>query len=107
VDRRAFIGGTAAASGLLLLKPRTAFGYEANSAVRLALLGCGVRGTTVATSFANNTSARIVALADLFPDQLEKAKEHFDGVAAQLGYAGIESKMMFRGFHCEVCCPRS
>jgi myo-inositol 2-dehydrogenase/D-chiro-inositol 1-dehydrogenase len=37
MDRREFIGGVAGTSGLLLLKPRTAFGYEANSAVRL---GC-------------------------------------------------------------------
>ncbi len=74
MNRRQFIGNTAAASGLLLLKSKTAFGYEANSAVRLALLGCGNRGTAVATSFANNTSARIVALADLFPDKLEKVR---------------------------------
>lgn len=97
MDRRHFIGGTAAASGLLLLKPRTVFGYEANSAVRLALLGCGSRGTSVATSFAKNTSARIVALADIFPDQLEKGKAHFDQVAGSLGYAGVDPKMMFRG----------
>jgi myo-inositol 2-dehydrogenase / D-chiro-inositol 1-dehydrogenase len=98
VDRRDFIAGTAAASGLLLLKPKTAFGYEANSAVRLALLGCGNRGTSVATSFAKNTSARIVALADIFPDQLEKGKAHFDELAGTLGYAGVDPKMMFRGY---------
>ena len=98
MDRRDFISGSAAASGLLLLKSRTAFGYEANSAVRLALLGCGNRGTSVATSFAKNTSARIVALADIFPDQLEKGKAHFDQLADTLGYAGVDSKMMFRGF---------
>jgi myo-inositol 2-dehydrogenase / D-chiro-inositol 1-dehydrogenase len=98
VDRRDFIAGTAAASGLLLLKPKTAFGYEANSAVRLALLGCGNRGTSVATSFAKNTSARIVALADIFPDQLEKGKAHFDELAGSLGYAGVDPKMMFHGY---------
>jgi predicted dehydrogenase len=97
VDRRDFINGTAAASGLLLLKPRTVFGYEANSAVHLALLGCGSRGTEVATSFARNTSARIVALADLFPDKLEKGKAHFDQLAGTLGYAGVDPKMMFHG----------
>lgn len=95
MDRRKFLAGSAAASGLLLLKPKTAFGYEANSAVRYALLGCGNRGTGVATSFARNTTARIVALADLFPDQLEKGKAHFDKVNASLGYAGPELK--FRG----------
>src|SRR5258708_11266394 len=96
MDRRAFIGGAAGATGVLLLNSRTAFGYEANSAVRLGLLGCGNRGTSVATSFAKNTSARIVALADLFPDQLEKGKAHFDEINHSLGYAGPE--LQFRGY---------
>jgi myo-inositol 2-dehydrogenase/D-chiro-inositol 1-dehydrogenase len=98
MDRRQFLARSTAASGLLLLKPKTAFGYEANSAVRLALLGCGNRGTSVATSFAKNTSARIVALADIFPDKLETGKAHFDQVASSLGYAGVDPKQMFRGY---------
>lgn len=98
MNRREFIGGAAGASGILLLNSRTAFGYEANSAVRLGLLGCGNRGTSVATSFAQNTSARIVALADLFPDQLEKGKAHFDKVNEGLGVSPIDPKFMFRGY---------
>jgi len=97
MNRRDFVSGATAASGLLLLKSKTAFGYEANSAVRLALLGCGRRGTAVATSFAKNTEARIVALADIFPDQLGKAKTHFDDVNSKLGKPGIDPKLMFRG----------
>src|SRR6516164_2137875 len=96
VDRRNFLTGSAAASGLLLLKSKTAFGYQANSAVRYALLGCGNRGTSVATSFAKNTSARIVAIADIFPDQLEKGKAYFDDLNKSLGYAGPEHQ--FRGY---------
>jgi myo-inositol 2-dehydrogenase/D-chiro-inositol 1-dehydrogenase len=96
MHRRDFVGG-AAASGILLLKARTAFGYEANSAVRLGLLGCGSRGTSVATSFAKNTPARVVALADLFPDQLAAGKAHFDAVNGALGVPGIDAGQMFRG----------
>jgi predicted dehydrogenase len=81
----------------MFLKSKTAFGYEANSAVRYALLGCGNRGTSVATSFAKNTPARLVALADIFPDQLTKAKTHFDQVNATLGHSAIDPKLMFRG----------
>lgn len=98
MDRRKFLGGAAAASGLMILKPKTAFGYEANSAVRLGILGVGSRGTHVGTSFAQNTSARIVALADLFPDQLTKGKAHFDQVNQSLGVAAIDPKLMFRGY---------
>jgi myo-inositol 2-dehydrogenase/D-chiro-inositol 1-dehydrogenase len=97
MDRREFLGGAAGVSGLMILDSRTAFGYEANSAVHLGLLGCGNRGTSVATSFAQNTTARIVALADVFPDKLAKGKEHFDEVNSKLGVAAIDPKMMFRG----------
>lgn len=97
MNRRTFIGNAAATSGLMILKSKTAFGYEANSAVRLALLGCGRRGTSVATSFAKNAGARIVALADIFPDQLKIAKTHFDEVNSQLGQSAIDPKLMFRG----------
>jgi len=69
MDRRNFIK-TSTACGLLIVSPKTAFGYAANSAVRYGLLGCGNRGTGVATSFAKNTAARIVALGDIFPAQL-------------------------------------
>lgn len=98
MDRRKFLTGSAAASGLLFLKSKTVFGYEANSAVRYALLGCGSRGTSVATSFAKNTSARVVALGDLFQDQLDKGKAHFDQLNQSLGYSGPDPKLMFRGY---------
>jgi len=97
IDRRQFVKTGAAASGLLLLRAKTAFGYEANSAVRLGLLGCGGRGTAVASSFAKNTSARVVALADLFPDQLAAAKAHFDTLNGSLGKAAVEDRLMFHG----------
>ncbi len=90
---------TAASVGLLILKPETVRGYQANSAVRLALLGCGGRGTTVATSFSKNTSARVVALADIFDDQLQKGKATFDGIASSLGYSGPDKSLLFRGPH--------
>lgn len=97
LDRRKFIGTGAAASGLLFVKPSTAFGYAANSAVQYGLLGCGRRGTSVATSFARNTPARIVALGDIFPDKLALGKQHFDQVNAFLGQPAIDPKLTFHG----------
>jgi myo-inositol 2-dehydrogenase / D-chiro-inositol 1-dehydrogenase len=99
MNRRQFIQAGSAASGLLLLKPSTAFGYQANSAVRLGLLGCGSRGTAVSTSFSQNTIAQVVALADLFPDQLAAGRSHFDQVNAGLGRQPISSKLLFHGPH--------
>jgi myo-inositol 2-dehydrogenase / D-chiro-inositol 1-dehydrogenase len=100
MDRRELIQtGTAAASGMILLKPLTAFGYAANSAIRHGLLGCGSRGTSVAESFSKNTTAQVVALADLFPDSLAAGRSHFDQLNASLGRAPIDNKLLFRGPH--------
>ena len=100
MKRREFLQTTAgAASGMLLVKSGVAFGYQANSAVRLGLLGCGSRGTHVATSFSQNTTAQVVALADLFPDQLEAGRAHFNQVNAGLSRAAIDAKLLFHGPH--------
>ena len=100
MNRREFIQTTAGiASGMMLLKPAGAFGYQANSAVRMALLGCGNRGTHVATSFSRNTVAQVVALADLFDNQLQAGLAHFNQVNTSLGRAAIDEKMLFLGPH--------
>ena len=100
MDRRELIQtGAAVAAGFTLLKPLTAFGYAANSAVRHGLLGCGNRGTSVAESFSKSTTAQVVALADLFPDKLAAGQSHFDQLNASLGRAPIDAKLLFHGPH--------
>jgi len=100
MERREFLqAGMGAAAGLVLLDARTAFGYKANSAVRHGLLGCGNRGTSVATSFSENTAAQVVAVADLFADQLAAGRKHFDELNGKLGRAPIDAKMAFKGPH--------
>jgi predicted dehydrogenase len=96
MDRREFLG-SAAAAGLMIIKPELVRGTAANSAVRLGLLGCGGRGTADATGMVTNAGARVAALADMFPDQLEKAKKHFDDLASKNGYAGVDASQVFRG----------
>jgi len=84
---------------MLLVNSKTAFGYDANSRVRLGLIGCGNRGTAVAESFATNTTAQVVALADIFPDRLANAKKHFDELNARLGHAPVDESQLFVGPH--------
>jgi len=93
LNRRIFLG----AAGLMLAKPRIVRGAEANSAIRIGLLGCGGRGTEDATSMVQNAGGRIVALADLFPDQLDKAKAHFNELAAKKGQSPIDASQIFSG----------
>ncbi len=97
VDRRKFMGTAAGAAGLMIISPRLVRGTAANSAVRVGLLGCGGRGGADATDLAETGSARVVALADLFQDQLQNAKKHFDDLAQSKGYAGVDQSQMFLG----------
>src|ERR1039458_8810445 len=87
--RRQFLRDAGAVAAFTVLKPQLVRGSAANSVVRVGLLGCGRRGSTDANNIVQNTDARLVALADLFPDQLDKAKQRFDKVAQTKGYAAI------------------
>ncbi|MGA2629544.1 MAG: Gfo/Idh/MocA family oxidoreductase [Terriglobia bacterium] len=98
IGRREFLGSAAAAAaGFMIIKPELVRGTAANSAVRLGILGCGGRGTAVGGGFVDNTTARVVALADLFADQLEAAEKNFNGQQAAKGYAAIDKSQLFKG----------
>ena len=97
IGRREFMGVTAAAAGVTILKPRVAFGSQANSAVRLGLLGCGGRGRSVMGSFLEHTPAVLTAIGDLFPDQLESGKKRLDEVSAKFGKPAVDPQHLFKG----------
>ncbi|HUI42866.1 MAG TPA: Gfo/Idh/MocA family oxidoreductase [Terriglobia bacterium] len=98
LSRRKFIGTAAAAgAGFMILKPGLVRGTEANSAVRVGLLGCGGRGTEDATNLVDTGGARVVALADLFQDQLDKGHRHFDQHQQGKGYAALDASQLFLG----------
>jgi predicted dehydrogenase len=73
----------AAAGGILLLKPPTVFGSQANSTVELGLIGCGGRGNWLAPFFPEFAGARIVALADVVKAKLESTGEKLKVDAAR------------------------
>ena len=97
VDRRGFIGSAAATAGLIIVNPALVRGTSANSDVRVGLLGCGGRGTEDASNLVDTGSARVVALADLFPDQLEAARKHFDEIQLAKNFSALDSKQLFVG----------
>jgi predicted dehydrogenase len=97
LGRRKFIGVTAATAGALFIKPELVRGTQANSAVRVGLLGCGGRGTEDATNLFDTGNARVVALADLFRDQLDSAHVNFDKLQQAKGYAAIDASQLFVG----------
>jgi myo-inositol 2-dehydrogenase / D-chiro-inositol 1-dehydrogenase len=97
LDRRKFIGVAAVTAGAMLIRPELVRGTAANSAVRVGLLGCGGRGTEDASNLVDTGGARVVALADMFQDQLDNAKKHFDDMQQGKGYAAIDASEIFVG----------
>ena len=97
IGRRQFIGLAAVTAGVMFIKPALVHGTAANSAVRVGLLGCGGRGTEDASNLVDTGGARVVALGDLFRDQLDAARAHFDGIQQAKGYAAIDAAQLFAG----------
>ena len=97
IDRRKFVGLVAATAGVMFIKPELVHGTAANSAVRVGLLGCGARGTEDASNLVDTGNARVVALGDLFRDQLDAAHTHFDEMQKAKGYAAIDAAQLFVG----------
>ncbi len=86
LTRRNFVKTSVAATGsAMFVKPGTAFTYAANSQLRMGLLGCGGRGTSVAGDFLNNNDIQITALGDFFADKTVAAKAELDKTLAGLG----------------------
>ncbi len=77
--RRSFLkASTAAAVGLVGLKPETVFGAPLNSAPTIGIIGCGDRARYVGRFFDAITEARVMALADPFADRLEQTRNLFE-----------------------------
>ncbi len=71
--RRTFL--KSAAAGLLVVKPETAFGSQANSSLSIGIIGCGGRGNYVGGMFQEFVGARITAIHDPFADRLDAISE--------------------------------
>src|SRR5690349_10616960 len=99
VDRRTFLGVTGNVAAAMFIKPELVRGTRANSAIRVGLLGCGGRGTEDASNLVDTGGAQVVALADLFQDQLDAAHAHFDQMQQAKGYAALDPKLLFVGPH--------
>ncbi|HXG65244.1 MAG TPA: Gfo/Idh/MocA family oxidoreductase, partial [Blastocatellia bacterium] len=87
----------AAGAGLLIVKPESVYGSQANSAVSFGIIGCGGRGNAVAAEFVRSTGARITALADLFEDRLTATRVRLDKLAEEKGHGKIADAQVFQG----------
>ncbi|MDX9974459.1 MAG: Gfo/Idh/MocA family oxidoreductase [FCB group bacterium] len=86
INRRGFLKTAAA---LTVVVPSVAWGYAANEAVRLGLVGCGGRGPWVGDLFQKHTNTKVVAVHDFFQDRVDTAGENL-GVEPARRYTGLD-----------------
>jgi predicted dehydrogenase len=58
----------------IVVSPAIAFGSQANSAIAVGIIGTGNRGRYDTNFFSKDPRAKIVALCDIYMDQIDKAK---------------------------------
>jgi myo-inositol 2-dehydrogenase/D-chiro-inositol 1-dehydrogenase len=97
LERRTFLKQAAAISAFTILNPRIVFGSQANSAIRVGIIGCGSRGTAVISSMSQHTNTNIVAMADLFEDQLNRAQSTFNELNTKKKFPAIPKSNIYKG----------
>jgi predicted dehydrogenase len=81
-------GAGASALSFMIVKSQLVRGTEANSKIRLGLIGCGGRGTWIAGLFRDHGGYEIVAAADYFQDKVDAFGEKL-GVPPAHRYTGL------------------
>ena len=97
MDRKSFLQNAAVVSAFTILKPSTIFGSKANSAIRMGIIGCGGRGTSVLSAMSENANINIIAIADLFDDQIQQALPKFNGLNAKKGLPQVPKPNLYKG----------
>lgn len=81
----------------LILRPDIVFGTKRNSVIRMGIIGCGNRGTSVISSMSKNTNISIVAMADIFDYQLQSALQKFNMLNTEKGLPEIQQSNIYQG----------
>jgi len=87
LNRRGFLAG-ATAAGVTFIKPELVFGTQANTKIKLGVVGCGGRGKWIGKLFMDHGGYEIVAAADYFSDRADDLGGRFHVDAAHR-YAGL------------------
>src|SRR3954466_8428167 len=77
ISRRNMLKGITAGTLIAAFGTNGAYAAESDK-IKVGLIGCGGRGRGAAENAASNENVQIIALGDLFPDQLDAAKTAFN-----------------------------
>lgn len=101
-NRRSFLKQTAAITGAVLISPLgiDSSAYASGSdVIKVGLVGCGGRGTgAAAQALQAGSNIRLVAMADVFEDQIKKSYHNLLNIEEIKGQIDVPEKNKFVGF---------
>lgn len=97
MERREFVKNAGIISAATILKPNIVFRTNTNSAIRIGIIGCGSRGTSVISTMSKNTNISIIAMADIFDYQLQNALPKFNDLNTAKGFPEIQKSNIYQG----------
>ena len=89
MPRRQFLQTAAAATAFTVLPSAAVRSADANTKVKIGLIGCGGRGKWISNLVAPNAPAQITAVYDFFRDRVDACGEQL-GVPANHRYVGMD-----------------
>lgn len=97
-QRREFVKTAGLASGAILAAPLMSnanFYSGASDAIKVALIGCGGRGTGAAVqALRSKQNVKLIAMADAFRDRIDSAFKAITGDLSEAGITGDINKMI-------------
>jgi predicted dehydrogenase len=97
-QRREFVKTAGLASGAILAAPlfsNANFYSGASDAIKVALIGCGGRGTGAAVqALRSKQNVKLVAMADAFKDRIDSAYKAITGDLSEAGITGDINKLI-------------
>lgn len=97
MERRKFVKSAGIISAATILKPNIVFRTNANSAIKMGIIGCGSRGTSVISTMSKNTNISIIAMADLFDYQLQSGLVKYNELNIAKGFPEIQKSNIYQG----------
>jgi myo-inositol 2-dehydrogenase/D-chiro-inositol 1-dehydrogenase len=101
-NRRNFLKSTTIALGGILVSPQPTRTFLSNSnddILKIALIGCGKRGAGAAAQALNTSkNVKLVAMADVFKDQLDSALFHLSKIPKLKDQIDVPESARFVGF---------
>jgi predicted dehydrogenase len=101
-NRRTFVKSSTVLGGIIMAAPKQFFNHYSDDAIKVALIGCGGRGTGAAIqALSTSQNVKLVACADAFKDRIDSCLKYIqndESMVGKLHKIAVPAEHQFVGF---------